>query len=277
MNLILEIGMAGVLFTAAAFLVPALVARARKTADQAVEGFDRERVEVSRAAMLGLIAGVSLTAGLVVWAATDSFLMAGLGVAMGMAAPGWVLGLYQSWRRRRFQAQFRDALIMVSNALRAGFTISQALDILAREMPWPARDEFGRTARDRDLGLSVDEALERLADRMGGESLRIFVTAVQVGRQTGGDLAQLMDGMVKVIRDRERVVERIHTMTAETRFQGYTLAALPYLLLALWVLFDGAGARVVFSTVWGRCLLGIGTFFNVMALAVIRRMAAVHV
>ncbi len=277
MDLILDVGIWVVLFGAAAVLLPPLWERVNRTADQAVEGFDRERLAIGRVRVLALIGSVSVVVGWVVWSATGSLLMAGLGLAMGLAAPGWVLGVYQNWRRRRFQVQFRDALIMVSNALRAGFTLSQAVDILGREMPWPSREEFARTARDRDLGLSLDEALERLADRMGGESLRIFVTAVEVGRQTGGDMAQLIDGMVKVIRERERVRERIDTLTAETRFQGYTLAALPYLLLALWVFVDGAGAREIFSTVWGRCLLACGTFFNVLALAVIRRMAAVRV
>jgi len=277
MTILLDLGVGAVIFAGAVVLLPLLKERVNRTAEEAVEGFDRERLAVGRGRILALIGAVSAMAAWVVWSATNSIGMAGLGLAMGLAAPGWVLGVYQSWRRRRFQAQFRDALIMVSNSLRAGFTLSQAVDILAREMPWPARDEFARTARDRDLGLSLDEALERLAERMGGESLRIFVTAVQVGRQTGGDLARLIDGMVKVIRERERVEERIHTMTAETRFQGYTLAALPYLLLALWVLVDGAGAREIFSTGWGRCLLTCGTFFNLLALAVIRRMAAVRV
>jgi tight adherence protein B len=216
-------------------------------------------------------------AGFGVWMLTQSSVFALFSAGLGLMAPGWALETYQAWRRRRFHSQFMDVLLMIANSLRAGFNLSQAVDIVAREMPSPARDEFARVERDRDLGIPLDEGLERMAARMDGESVRIFVTALQVGRQTGGDLTQILDGLVKMIRERERVEDRVQTMTSETRFQGYTLAALPYLLLIGWFCLDPAGVRSIFSTGWGKALLTAGTFFNGMALMTIRKLASVKI
>lgn len=264
-------------FTAAWLVLPSAWQYVRETAATAAEGFGRERMELGGRMILAGIALVAVLAGLGVYGLTRSLLLAGLGMGAGLAAPGWALSSYQNWRRRRFHQQFMDVLLMIANSLRAGFNLSQAVDIVAREMPAPARDEFARVVRDRDLGMSIDEGLERLAVRMNGESVRIFVTAIQVGRQTGGDLTRILDGLVKMIRERERVEDRVHTMTSETRFQGYTLAGLPYLLLIGWLCLDPAGVRDVFSTLWGKALLAVGTTFNVLALITIRKMASVKI
>jgi tight adherence protein B len=278
MNLtIWDLGIWCIAFAGAWLFVPAAFNHVLETAHTAAEGFCRERVAVGVRAILSGIAGVALVAGITVQALTGSVAAALVAGAVGLLAPGWALSGYQGWRRTRFQQQFMDVLLMIANSLRAGFNLSQAIDIVAREMPAPARDEFGRVVRDRDLGKSLDEGLERMAARMDGESVRIFVTAVQVGRQTGGDLTRILDGLVKMIRERERVEDRVRTMTSETRFQGYTLASLPYLLLIGWFLLDPQGVRDVFGTVLGKCLLAAGTVFNGLALMAIRSMASVKI
>ncbi len=272
-----DLGVWGLSFSAAWLLAPLVWKRILETAVSAAEGFGRERVALGQRVILAGIAAVSGFAGFALYALTRSLLLAGLAMGVGLFAPGWVLSAYQGWRCRLFQRQFMDVLLMIANSMRAGFNLSQAVDIVAREMPAPAGPEFGRVVRDRDLGVSLDEGLERLAARMKGESVRIFVTAVQVGRQTGGDLTRILDGLVQMIRERERVEDRVRTMTSETRFQGYTLAALPYLLLVGWLCLDPEGVRGVFATGWGKCLLAIGSVFNGLALVVIRNMASVKV
>lgn len=272
-----DLGVWAVAFTAAWLIVPAAWRHVRETAGEAAEGFGRERVALGLRVILSGIALVSALAGCGVYALTASLLPTALAMGVGLVAPGWALSSYQAWRRRRFHQQFMDVLLMIANSLRAGFNLSQAVDIVAREMPAPASQEFARVVRDRDLGVSLDEGLERLVARMEGESVRIFVTAIQVGRQTGGDLTRILDGLVKMIRERERVEDRVQTMTSETRFQGYTLAALPYLLLIGWFCLDPEGVRGVFSTGWGKGLLAVGTTFNGLALVVIRNMASVKV
>ncbi len=272
-----DLGVWAVAFTGAWLIVPATWKHVCETAATAAEGFGRERVALGLRVILGGIALVSALVGCGVYGLTRSLPAAVLGMGIGLVAPGWALSSYQSWRRRRFHEQFMDVLLMIANSLRAGFNLSQAVDIVAREMPAPACQEFSRIVRDRDLGMSLDEGLERFVARMEGESVRIFVTAIQVGRQTGGDLTRILDGLVTMIRERERVADRVRTMTSETRFQGYTLAALPYLLLIGWFCLDPGGVRGVFSTGWGKGLLAVGTTFNALALIVIRNMASIKV
>ncbi len=278
MNLsIWDLGIWAVAFIGAWVIVPCVWTMIRETAASAADGFGRERLPVGERVILACIGAGGALAGFGAWALTQSGLFSVFTMGLGVMAPGWALASYQSWRRRRFHQQFMDVLLMIANSLRAGFNLSQAVDIVAREMPAPAREEFARVMRDRDLGMSLDEGLERMAARMDGESVRIFVTALQVGRQTGGDLTRILDGLVKMIRERERVEDRVRTMTSETRFQGYTLAALPYLLLIGWFCLDPDGVRNVFSTVWGKGLLVAGTTFNGLALMVIRNMASVKI
>jgi tight adherence protein B len=278
MNLsIWDLGIWGVAFIGAWLIVPGIWTHIRTTAATAADGFGRERFPVGERTILAGIGAVAAVTGLIAWVLTQSSLFSLLVAGLGLLAPGWALSSYQAWRCRRFQQQFMDVLLMIANSLRAGFNLSQAVDIVAREMPSPARDEFGRVVRDRDLGIPLDEGLERMAARMDGESVRIFVTALQVGRQTGGDLTRILDGLVKMIRERERVEDRVRTMTSETRFQGYTLAALPYLLLIGWFCLDPAGVRGVFSTGWGKVLLALGTTFNGLALMAIRNLASVKI
>ncbi|MFO7535237.1 MAG: type II secretion system F family protein [Kiritimatiellia bacterium] len=272
-----DLGVWAAAFTGAWLILPMAWQHVLETAVAAAEGFGRERMDLGARIILAGIALVGIVAGLSVYGLTRSLLLASLALGAGLAAPGWALSSYQNCRRRRFHQQFMNVLLMIANSLRAGFNLSQAVDIVAREMPAPARDEFARVVRDRDLGMSIDEGLERLAVRMNGESVRIFVTAIQVGRQTGGDLTRILDGLVRMIRERERVEDRVQTMTSETRFQGYTLAGLPYLLLVGWLCLDPAGVRDIFSTVWGKALLAVGTTFNALALMTIRKMASVKI
>lgn len=274
---ICDLGVWALAFVGAWLIAPSAWRHVRETAGVAADGFGRERIALGLRVILTGIALVSAVVGCGVYGFTRSLLLTALAMGIGLVVPGWALSGYQSWRRRRFQQQFMDVLLVIANSLRAGFNLSQAVEIVAREMPAPASQEFSRVVRDRDLGMSLDEGLERLVTRMEGESVRIFVTAIQVGRQTGGDLTRILDGLVKMIRERERVEDRVQTMTSETRFQGYTLAALPYLLLIGWFCLDPSGVRSVFSTGWGKGLLAVGTTFNGLALLVIRNMASVKV
>jgi tight adherence protein B len=272
-----DLGVWAVTFTGAWLILPSAWRHVRETASAVAEGFGRERVSLGFRVVLAGIGLSSAVTGMGAYVITSSLLPAALAMGIGLAAPGWALSCYLAWRRRRFHAQFMDVLLMIANSLRAGFNLSQAVDIVSREMPAPASQEFARVVRDRDLGVSLDEGLERMVVRMEGESVRIFVTAIQVARQTGGDLTRILDGLVKMIRERERVEDRVQTMTSETRFQGYTLAALPYLLLIGWFCLDPNAVRGVFSTAWGKGLLAVGTTFNGLALVVIRNMASVTV
>jgi tight adherence protein B len=142
------------------------------------------------------------------------------------------------WHKRRqrlktFAAQLPDALELVARALRAGHSLAAGLHVVAEEMPAPIADEFGRVYEEQNLGVPLEDALKALADRIPNLDLRFFVTSVLIQRQTGGDLAEILDKIGYVIRERYRILGQVKALTAEGRLSGVILIALPFGLFLL--------------------------------------------
>lgn len=192
-------------------------------------------------------------------------------------APYWILLAVQARRRQQFQKQFVDVLVMMSNSLRAGFNLPQTLQIVATEMPSPARDEFALALRDRHLGASMEFALEGLGQRMQSGSVSIFVTSILVTMQTGGDLSRVLDKLTAAIRDRERAEDRIRTMTSEGRLQGYIISVIPVLIFASVYVFSPDSIKTLLRRPWGNVVVGIGLLFNILGLMAMQKMSKVKV
>lgn len=224
----------------------------------------------------GLI-GASLFIGFVFWLFLGNILFALAAASLACLSPGWIVAGLQANRRRRFAKQFVDVLLLMANSLRAGFNLSQAFQIIANEMPSPTRNEFALLIMDRDLGASTEQALENLGKRMKYESVDIFITAVLVTMQTGGDIARMLDTLVGTIRDRERVEDRVRTMTASGRMQGYVVAALPVLMLAGVFVMSPQTKERLLSNPLGVGVLIFGLILNIIGLLAIRKMSVVKV
>src|SRR5262245_61875115 len=141
------------------------------------------------------------------------------------------------WNKRRqrlkkFGAQLPDALELVARALRAGHSLAAGMHVVAEEMPSPIADEFGRVYEEQNLGIPIEDALKSMTDRVPNLDLRFFVTSVAIQRQTGGDLAEILDKIGYVIRERFRILGQVKALTAEGRLSGVVLIALPFGLFA---------------------------------------------
>lgn len=159
------------------------------------------------------------------------------GGAIGVVA-GFVLGallpraLVQmlSWNRlRRFKAQLVDSLLAISSSLRAGLSLLQSFDVLAEESAPPMAQEIGLVAKETKMGLSLDESLKRFKKRMPVEELNLVVTAMLVARETGGDVTAVFGKLIDTIRERQKIKERIKTLTVIPRMQGWLMAAIPFI------------------------------------------------
>jgi len=139
--------------------------------------------------------------------------------------------MYLIYRRRKrvkkLVQQLPDVFELLSQALRAGHSLASGMQVIANELPDPASTEFGRVFHEQNLGLKIEDALVNLADRMSVLDVRFFVTAVLIQRQTGGDLAEVLDKISDVIRDRIKLHGTVQALTAEGRLSGYVLLALP--------------------------------------------------
>jgi tight adherence protein B len=130
-------------------------------------------------------------------------------------------------RTRLMEEQLPDAMDLMTSALRAGLSLPAALQLVAQEAPSPLAEEFGHTFDEQNLGLDIRDAMINLARRVDSVDMKFFVTAVVVQRETGGNLAEIMQNIAHIIRERFRILGDVRTLTAHGRFSGVILGVLP--------------------------------------------------
>lgn len=160
-----------------------------------------------------------------------------LGAALGFFAPKIYVGRLQGRRLMRFDNQLADMLNLMVNGLRAGYSIMQAMEAVSRELPPPISDEFRRVVQEMQLGVSMEIALENLTRRIPSPDLRLVVTAMNVQREVGGNLAEILDTISHTIRERVRVKGEIRVLTTQVMMSGKFLALMPVgLIIAMYFL-----------------------------------------
>jgi len=176
-------------------------------------------------------AGVALGIGL----AAISFglpLIVGLGIAVGLAGalPFMVLRFMRNRRHKLFGIQLPESLELITRSLKAGHPVPVAISMVAREMSDPIGTEFGMVADEVTYGSDLVTALQNMFHRVGHEDLPLFVTAVSIQTQSGGNLREILDGLSQVIRDRGKLKRKVRSISTEGRMSAYILTAVPILL-----------------------------------------------
>jgi len=158
-----------------------------------------------------------------------------IGGVVGFFIPRFYVKRQQVVRLNKFNDQLADMLNLMVNGLRAGYSVMQALEAVSRELPAPICDEFRRVVQEMQIGISMEKALENLLRRIPSEDLDFVVTAVNVQREVGGNLAEILDTISFTIRERVRIKGEIRIMTAQVRTSGAVLSLIPVFLgIALW-------------------------------------------
>jgi tight adherence protein B len=176
---------------------------------------------------------------------TRSLLFAGLAAVVGVALPLAYVQQRRLQRRQKLLSQLPDAFDLMARVIRSGHTIPQALQSVADEFDPPIAREFSYCFEQQNLGLDPEVALRDLARRTGLLEIKIFVLAMVIQQQTGGNLAELLDKLALVVRERFRLQGKIRTLTAEGRLQAVVLLALPPSLLGIVVLLNRTYADVL--------------------------------
>lgn len=198
--------------------------------------FEQADVKMKPSTLFGVALGLATALGFIAMVVTNVY-VAPVGALIGFALPfGW-LWFKKTGRMKKFQSQLPDAMELVARALRAGHSLAAGLHVVAEEMPEPIAKEFGRVYEEQNLGVPLEEALRHMCDRIPNLDLRFFVTSVAIQRQTGGDLAEILDRIGYVIRQRFKILGQVKALTAEGRLSGIVLIALPIgLFLMMWVM-----------------------------------------
>jgi tight adherence protein B len=156
-----------------------------------------------------------------------------LGALLGLVGPIIFLRTQQGRRLQRFNDQLSDMLNLVVNGLRAGYSTMQAMEAVSRELPPPISDEFRRVVQEMQLGLPMDKALDNLIRRIPSEDLDFVITAINVQREVGGPLAEILDTIAFTIRERQRIKGEIRVMVAQVVMSGRILSGVPFAVFVL--------------------------------------------
>jgi tight adherence protein B len=185
------------------------------------------------------------------------------GVGLGLLPYG-ILSFKRTRRINAFNAVLAECIDMLARALRAGHSVVGGLGMLAENAQEPAASEFGEIFKQQNLGLPMRDALMQLLDRVPSADLRVLVTAILVQRDTGGNLAEILDRTVFVIRERLRIQGEIQVQTAQGRLTGWILSSLPVVMLVLLNLVNPGYSDILLTDPFGRKLI----YFSIGMLAV---------
>jgi tight adherence protein B len=158
-----------------------------------------------------------------------------IGAVIGFFIPRFYVKRQQTVRLNKFNDQLGDMLNLMVNGLRAGYSTMQAMEAISRELPAPISDEFHRVVQEMQIGIPMEKALDNLLRRIPSEDLDFVITAINVQREVGGNLSEILDNISFTIRERVRIKGEIRVMTAQVRSSGIVLSLIPvFLTLALW-------------------------------------------
>jgi len=207
---------------------------------------------------------------------------AGLLIGIVVAAALMILPIFylkqrQAKRRNAFTNQLPDVLTLLVGSLRAGYGLSQALELVAREVPEPAAKEFQRVMRGMSLGLPMHRALEGMADRVESDDLDLVVTAINVQYEMGGNLSTVLENISETIRQRVRVLREVRVLTAQQRLTGNILAGMPILLAVALSVISPGYFDAFFEEGWVRMLPLGAAVMMVLGFVFIRKIVNIKV
>src|ERR1700704_2209040 len=200
-----------------------------------------------------------------------------IGIPVGYFAPGFFLKFRQRRRLKAFNNQLGDTVVLLSNALKAGYSFAQAMATIAKSSSPPMADEFSRAVREMNLGVSVDDALQHMVKRIESEDFDLMVTAVQIHRVVGGNLPKILDPPAFPTRERIRIQGEIRPLTAQARASGYIITGLPFALAGMLEVISPDYFNPMFHETMGIVMLAIGGFSMAIGFAMIQKIVKIEV
>ncbi len=209
-----------------------------------------------------------------------AMLVAGI---LGWWIPRFYVNRRKNKRLQAFNDHLADTITLVANALRAGASFLQAIELVVRETQPPISTEFNRVIREVNLGLPFEQALANMVRRVRSDDLELMATAISIQHQVGGNLAEILDSIAFTIRERIRIMGEIRTLTAQQRMSGYVVAGLPIFLVAILAVIAPTfmepmfGDPTVAGIPVGVIVLGVGAIMMAIGFLAIRKIVDIEV
>jgi tight adherence protein B len=242
---------------------------------------DRMLLQADSKQPLGVVLLTSLVLGMAAFMACQLFLMNLLlallmGPLFGMA-PLLYVHLKKIRRMRKFEQQLPDALSLIARALRAGHAFSGGLQMVSQEFEDPIGGEFEKMLKEINFGIGMDEALANLNERIDCNDLKFFAVSIIIQKETGGNLAEILENIAHLIRERFKFFGRVRSLSAEGRLSAYILIAIPFFFALLLSIMNPTFLRVLATDPIGRTLVAIGLVMMVIGVVIMRKMVNIKV
>lgn len=196
--------------------------------------------------------------------------------AIGAFLPIVYIKVKKDKRRKAFEAQLGDTLIMMCNGLRSGFSFQQTMENVATDMPAPIGIEFGRVCNEIRYGATMEEALNNMSDRVKSADLMLVVSAVLIQRTTGGNLSEILSTISDTIRERIKIKGEISSITAQGRMSGLIIGALPIAIAAILMVVNPDYMSTFFTTTAGNIMLIVSVVMEILGFFAIRKVVTIE-
>jgi tight adherence protein B len=200
-----------------------------------------------------------------------------IGIALGLAIPNFILKIRFAKRKQKFTSQLLDGINLMSSSLKGGLSLLQAIEVVAEEMPPPISQEFGYVIRENKIGVSFEDSLAHLKERMPAEELALIVSSILVARETGGDLTKVFSRLSVTIRDNNKLKQNIKTLTLQGRLQAIIMSALPFFFVGAIVTMNKHHFDIMLQSDLGRFLLILAGILQVLGMFLIRKFSIIKI
>ena len=233
-------------------LVPSSKLDKKKTKSLEIEIMKADLpITVSELVLIKVIASLVLSA--LVYLTFQNIILAFLVFLVVWRIPNYVVASKRRERVKAFDSQLNEGITVISNSLKAGYSFLQAVSVVSEEMADPFAKEFKKLLKEMSLGLSEEEALRNLTNRMESEDLKLIINAILIQKDIGGNLSEILDNISETIRERQKIKNELKTLTAQGKLSGGIVAALPIFLGVVIFLLNPQYVSVLFTT-------GVGLF-----------------
>ncbi len=252
------------------------------TRDYIVEKLSQMFIEVPPQKILLGLFGLSFGLGLMVFLLLlpqlfPAFFLGFITAVVGWKVPKPIVNFIYKKRVEKFVLQMVDGLGLMSNGMKSGLSVVQSMGLITQEMPNPIRQEFNLVLNENKLGIPLEEAFNNLAKRMESDDVEMFVTSVNILKETGGNLAETLDTIVATIRERVKVEKKIAAMTSQGFYQGMFVMAIPPLLGIFFYQSDPEFMRPLFTTTVGWLIIMTIILLELLGFFVIMKVIKIDV
>lgn len=234
-------------------------------------------LEMRAGNLLMICMGSAVFVGLLVLVISKSGVFGLVGVLAGALLPYSVVSFQRSKRFGKFEELFPEAIDTLARAVRAGHAFTTALELIANEISDPVASEFRKLFEEQKFGMPVRDALLNLTERVPLVDVKFFVTAVMLQRETGGNLAEILDNLSYMIRERFKIMRQVRVHTAQGRLTMLLLMLLPPLIVSVMLVINPAFIMPLFKDPMGHTLIVVGITLQTLGYFVIRRVIHIQV